>query len=344
MDLIIRKRIHMLRIIIMDDDINALGLYKKAFSNAPHLLSYNKGRKSKRKQDFDEDDIEAFDITYCDSSIETVNHVKNSIENNNPFSIAFLDIRMKGQENGIKVGQKLRELDPDLELVFVTGFSGYNPKEIAALVPPIYKMIYIQKPFDILELLHLAYSLSHKWLHERSERNLKQRLHQLVEEKTKELKLANEVLEKKVEERTTHLEEANMALKVLLKQREEDKKKMGETIGRNIQQLVKPMVDKLRLTHISDRQENILSTLNTNLNEITNPFLKALDAAYLKLTPMEIQVANFVKTGLSNKEMAELMGISKGTVMIHRHNLRDKLGLKNKKVNLRTHLLSLDSV
>jgi DNA-binding NarL/FixJ family response regulator len=286
--------------------------------------------------------MDALDVTYCSSSAETVDHVEKSMETSSPFAVAFLDIRMEGQEDGVWVGQQIRKIDPNIELVFATGFSGYDPQEIAARVPPIYKMVYLQKPFGLHELLHFAHSLGRKWVHERSDRLLREKLHDLVDEKTKELKLANEALEKRVEERTAHLEEANTALKVLLQQREEDKKKIGDTLLTNVRQLVKPMVDKLKMTSISERQGSILTTLETNLNEIVNPFLKSLDAAYRKLTPMEIQVANFVKTGLSNKEMAELLGISKGTVMIHRHNLRNKLGLKNKKINLRTHLLSLE--
>jgi DNA-binding NarL/FixJ family response regulator len=117
---------------------------------------------------------------------------------------------------------------------------------------------------------------------------------------------------------------------------------MGDTLLSNVQQLVKPMVEKLKTTSMSSRQQNMLTSLEINLNEIINPFLKTLDIAFWKLTPMEIQVANLVKTGLANKEMAELLGVSKGTVMIHRHNLRDKLGLKNKKINLRAYLLSLE--
>jgi DNA-binding CsgD family transcriptional regulator len=249
---------------------------------------------------------------------------------------------MEGQEDGIWVAEQIRKIDPDIELVFATGFSGYAPKEIVKRVPPVHKMIYIQKPFGIHELLHLAYSLGHKWIHERSDRQLRENLHRLVDEKTKELKLANEVLEQSVVERTTHLEEANIALKVLLRQREGDEKKIGDTLLSNVQQLVKPMVEKLKMTGMSQRQKNILTTLETNLDAIIRPFLKTLDASFRNLTPMQIQVASFVKAGLSNKEIAELLGISIGTVMIHRHNLRDKLGLKNEKVNLRTHLLSLD--
>ena len=57
---------------------------------------------------------------------------------------------------------------------------------------------------------------------------------------------------------------------------------------------------------------------------------------------MEIRIAHFVKEGLMNKEMAELLGTSLNTISSHRYKLRSKLGLKNKGINLRSYLLSLD--
>jgi DNA-binding CsgD family transcriptional regulator len=57
---------------------------------------------------------------------------------------------------------------------------------------------------------------------------------------------------------------------------------------------------------------------------------------------MEIRVANLVKEGLMNKEIARLLGTSTNTVSSHRYKLRSKLGLKNKGVNLRSYLLSLE--
>jgi len=196
----------------MDDDEQSLDLFKMVFSVA------QKEKPAPVSND------SQFNVTFCDRSIDAVNHVKESISEGNPFAAAFLDIRMEGQEDGIWVGQKLRAMDPDIELVFVTGYSGYNPNEIARLIPPVHKMIYVQKPFGVHEILHLAHALVHKWKTEKNDREIRERLSDLVEERTRELKLTNDKLEKMVQERTEHLEEANIALKVLLKQREGDKK------------------------------------------------------------------------------------------------------------------------
>lgn len=55
-------------------------------------------------------------------------------------------------------------------------------------------------------------------------------------------------------------------------------------------------------------------------------------------------MATLVREGKSNKDMAELMNLSVNTVESHRHNLRKKLGLQKKKINLRTYLLSLNKI
>jgi DNA-binding CsgD family transcriptional regulator len=57
---------------------------------------------------------------------------------------------------------------------------------------------------------------------------------------------------------------------------------------------------------------------------------------------VEIRVASLVKEGKTNKEIAEILMVSKNTILFHRHNIRVKLDIKNKKINLRSHLLTLD--
>ena len=85
----------------------------------------------------------------------------------------------------------------------------------------------------------------------------------------------------------------------------------------------------------------ILNILQSNLGDILSPFLRNLAMRYSGFTPKEIQVASLVKEGKSTKEIAELLDTTKRAVEFHRQSLRGKLGLKNRKANLRSYLLSL---
>jgi PAS domain S-box-containing protein len=184
-------------------------------------------------------------------------------------------------------------------------------------------------------------------------------LEELVAERTDELARANLKLEKEIEERkriekalrkrekelqaqSHHLEEVNTALRVLLKQREEDKKELSEVVLNNVQEFVNPYLQRVISGRLDARQRTLVSILETNLNNIISPFISRLTSRLVNLTPVEIRVAGLVKDGKTNKEIAELLMISKNTVLFHRHNIRSKLSLKNKKINLRSHLLSFE--
>jgi len=86
------------------------------------------------------------------------------------------------------------------------------------------------------------------------------------------------------------------------------------------------------------RREEVLGR---DLNDILSPLVRGMSMGYLKFTPTEIQVANLVKHGRPTKEISDLMSLSSKTIEFHRDNIRKKLGIKNRKVNLRTYLLSL---
>lgn len=147
--------------------------------------------------------------------------------------------------------------------------------------------------------------------------------------------------ERELENRTLDLEEVNAALKVLLKQREADKKELEEQIVGNFRELVRPLLEKLKTSGLNDRQKAFLEIAENELNNILAPFLRKVSTGHLKLTPTEIQVANLVKHGKSTKEIAEFMHLAVKTVQVNRNNIRRKLGIINKKINLRTYLLSV---
>lgn len=190
-------------------------------------------------------------------------------------------------------------------------------------------------------------------------RQYRDQLEELVAERTAELAETNARLAKEIEDRkrvekklrkrevelkaqSHHLAEVNTALKVLLKQREDDKKELGENVLSNVKELIGPYLDRLRKSRLSTDQTTLLSILDSNLNNIISPFISQLSARSIRLTPTEIRVANLVKEGNTNKEIAALLCLSKNTILFHRYNIRKKLGIKNKKINLQAHLMSAE--
>lgn len=165
----------------------------------------------------------------------------------------------------------------------------------------------------------------------------------IVEDIT-ERKRAEEALKKREQELETEsalLGEANAALKVLLRHRDEDRTTLENTIMANVKDLVIPYIEKLKGAHLGETQKAYVQILESNLGNILSPFLQKMTAVYSHFTPTEVQVANLIKDGKTTKEIADLLNVSAGTINSHRNSIRNKLGFRNKQVNLMTYLMSL---
>jgi PAS domain S-box-containing protein len=163
--------------------------------------------------------------------------------------------------------------------------------------------------------------------------------HDITERKQIEYALREN--EAKLTEQAKNLEETNTALKVLLRLRNEEKERLEENILSNVKQLINPYLKKLRYNKLSAEQENLVNIVESNLAEITSSLAPKLSSKSFSLTPRELDVANLVKNGLTNKEIAEVLCLSDNAVAFHRRNIRTKLTLKRKKVNLRSYLQNL---
>ena len=128
----------------------------------------------------------------------------------------------------------------------------------------------------------------------------------------------------------------------MLKKIEEEKKELGEKITSNVNQLIKPYFEKLKNGQVNERHNTYLEIIQTNLDHILSPFARDFSSIYYNLTPQEIQISNLIKQGKTIKEVATIMSLSTKTIEFHRTNIRKKLGLKSRKDNLRTHLLSFE--
>ena len=139
-----------------------------------------------------------------------------------------------------------------------------------------------------------------------------------------------------MEIKTKSLEETSIALKVLL-----DKKEIENNVLTNVRELIHPYLGKISKTKLDHQQKTFLNIIDSNLQEVTSHFTRKISMKESNLTPTEIQIANMIRHGNTSKDIAMVMNISVRTVDTHRKNIRKKIGLNQKRVNLRSYLLSL---
>ncbi len=159
-----------------------------------------------------------------------------------------------------------------------------------------------------------------------------------------ERKQALDLLKKREQElaiKTQNLEELNIALNVLLKHKESNSLEISQKVLSTTKTLIEPFMKKLACLCPDSKQQNLIDIINANLQEIVSGFSGELSSTYMHLTTTEIQVADFVKNAYSNKEISELLNMAIQTVAAHRKNIRRKLGIKNTKTNLASHLKSI---
>ena len=128
--------------------------------------------------------------------------------------------------------------------------------------------------------------------------------------------------------------ELYITLRNLMKAFEKEKQGLEGGISHKIETVLLPAIEKIRTEANTEIRNSYLYIMWEQLIHLTKGFSRELDGRFLKLTRSEIRVCQFIQEGHSSKEIANLMNVSFETVQVHRRNIRKKLGLRGRKVNL----------
>lgn len=157
-----------------------------------------------------------------------------------------------------------------------------------------------------------------------------------------ELMHANERLNQITQELKSEkiaLNNKNIALNELINHIDQEKDQIKVTMSNNLETVIFPLLETLRSSS-STIDHKYIDLIFHSLKEISQPFFKGNHTIATKLTPKEIQICNMIKNGLAVKEIAKMLHLSPRTIDKHRENIRKKLGIKSKKVNLASYLLN----
>jgi PAS domain S-box-containing protein len=155
-----------------------------------------------------------------------------------------------------------------------------------------------------------------------------------VEERTHDLEQSRRELEK----RSESLEKGNKALKIIIEAIEQQKKQVENKISENLHLTVKPILDQLKVQDVSETVRFLFQSLEFNLDNLFSSFGFSLIRDTNPLTPRETRICEMIRAGLSSKHIAKVMEISPQTVLVHRKNIRKKLGMAKSGRNLASFL------
>lgn len=153
------------------------------------------------------------------------------------------------------------------------------------------------------------------------------------------LRTAN--LIRRLRDTTEGLASKNTALREVLSSIEQERAGIAEGYRERLASDILPLVERAQdPTLDEERRADYLALLADEVERQMAAMGRGPDADP-SLSPREREIAVQVRNGRTSKEIAELLGIAEATVERHRHNLRRKLKMVNRKLNLASRL-SLD--
>ena len=113
--------------------------------------------------------------------------VQQAIENNRPYSCAFIDVRMPPGWDGIETVKRIWEIAPDLPVVLCTAYSDHSWEEISVELSRTDQLLFLKKPFDSIELRQVAAAQSSRWCLAQIANRKTEELEEMVRARTKEI-------------------------------------------------------------------------------------------------------------------------------------------------------------
>jgi signal transduction histidine kinase len=142
-----------------------------------------------------------FELDSAYGGQEGLSKLGEALGNDRPYALAFVDMRMPEGWDGAHTIEHLWEKDPRLQVVVCTAYSDYSWEELLDRLQAHDRLLILKKPFDNIEVLQMANTLTTKWeMTERAQIQMSY-LEQMVEQWTEEFKQASMALQRETDER-----------------------------------------------------------------------------------------------------------------------------------------------
>jgi CheY-like chemotaxis protein len=132
-----------------------------------------------------------FQVDFAFQGSEGAALVERARAENQPYAMAFVDMRMPPGWDGIETTLRLWELDPRVQIVICTAHSDHSWEDILHRLGHSDRLLILKKPFDNIEVLQVTTALTQKWRVTEEAKSHVRRLETLLERRSADLQAAN---------------------------------------------------------------------------------------------------------------------------------------------------------
>ncbi|MBT9582859.1 response regulator [bacterium] len=103
-----------------------------------------------------------YQLDYASGGQQALEMLVQARQEGNPYSMAFVDMRMPPGWDGLETIERLWQEDPQLQVVICTAYSDYSWDELQARVKSAENLFLLSKPFDMMEIRQAAAAMTLK--------------------------------------------------------------------------------------------------------------------------------------------------------------------------------------
>ncbi len=189
------------RILVIDDNTSIHEDFKKILAPSIDSDSLNQARAALFGEAPTLPTQVRYELDFASQGREGFGLVQSAHQAGNPYALAFVDMRMPPGWDGLETIEHLWYADSEIQVVICSAYSDHPWEDVSRRIGETDRLLILMKPFNSIEVVQLANSLTKKWNLARSVKHQIETLAFSVTQRTAELREANERLQERVASR-----------------------------------------------------------------------------------------------------------------------------------------------